>query len=584
MKVCVEDYKKRYIKEGMERADILVNRELPVTEKNAYLEFFKSGNRLVYEKPYFAKREFLTVLGTLISIEKDVVKYGYAIKAEYVVKLLDVLEDILNEKTWVLPAHGTVGHIEGKTNSLDLFALETQGSVFEILYLIRNNNYICSIYDKRYKEIKNTAKTVFFEKIYKVYTKNEPGWWETAKMNWGAVCGANIYISCHYAKKFGFISDDEFEKLLPRMENTMKCYINGFGNDGACLEGSDYYKYGMEYFLAFLELYKENKGREKFEFENVALYLQKTYLQNKMSINFSDCSICSKMKYGMMAYMSSLYDKVALPSDFFYKDESKYILKYDKEMCEVYGGDECHRFLPAYRNYYFTDRYKEYLRCLEKEKDDYFCDAQIYVKRDKNVSFYIKGGNNDEPHNHNDIAGFGLIVNGEEIFCELGAGEYTKDYFGSQRYKDLHTSSLGHNVPKIDGMEQICGKEASAEEFRVGKNSVYISFARAYGIKEKKVTRYVKFEDKKILIKDEIEAGEVTERFILKKEPVITQEGFIINTKKTKVMVKCSTGHVTYEAVYVNNHFGEKEKVYITKVKYFGKKAIKSIEIYVNIL
>ena len=62
-------------------------------------------------------------------------------------------------------------------------------------------------------------------------------------------------------------------------------------------------------------------------------------------------------------------------------------------------------------------------------------------------AFAIKGGNNGEPHNHNDVGSFLYFIGEEEIISDLGAGEYTKAYFGPERYSVLCCSSRGHSVP-----------------------------------------------------------------------------------------------------------------------------------------
>ncbi|NUT40465.1 MAG: hypothetical protein HOV86_10800 [Thermoactinospora sp.] len=81
-------------------------------------------------------------------------------------------------------------------------------------------------------------------------------------------------------------------------------------------------------------------------------------------------------------------------------------------------------------------------------------DAQILVLRTPGACFAAKGGHNDEPHNHLDLGHFVLRLNGETVLDDLGAPEYTRDYFGEDRYKVLQASALGHSVPVINGSTQ----------------------------------------------------------------------------------------------------------------------------------
>jgi hypothetical protein len=78
------------------------------------------------------------------------------------------------------------------------------------------------------------------------------------------------------------------------------------------------------------------------------------------------------------------------------------------------------------------------------------------------IAFSAKGGNNDEPHNHNDLGHFILHLGGESLLADLGAGVYTRQYFGPERYAALHTGSQGHSVPVINRQTQRAGSAYAA--------------------------------------------------------------------------------------------------------------------------
>ncbi|MEJ2748902.1 MAG: heparinase II/III family protein, partial [Anaerolineae bacterium] len=80
----------------------------------------------------------------------------------------------------------------------------------------------------------------------------------------------------------------------------------------------------------------------------------------------------------------------------------------------------------------------------------------------KTIAFSAKGGHNAEPHNHNDLGHFILHLGGESLLADLGAGVYTRQYFGPERYEALHTGSQGHSVPVINGMGQGNGRSYTA--------------------------------------------------------------------------------------------------------------------------
>ncbi|MFR6332585.1 MAG: hypothetical protein ACLUOI_29915 [Eisenbergiella sp.] len=76
-----------------------------------------------------------------------------------------------------------------------------------------------------------------------------------------------------------------------------------------------------------------------------------------------------------------------------------------------------------------------------------------------------KGGNNGESHNHNDVK---LPASGgdEMLLTDLGAGEYTRDYFSEKRYEILCNHSFGHSVPVIDGKGQKEGTEYACSHLK----------------------------------------------------------------------------------------------------------------------
>ncbi len=92
--------------------------------------------------------------------------------------------------------------------------------------------------------------------------------------------------------------------------------------------------------------------------------------------------------------------------------------------------------------------------------------AQWYIANARSgVGFACKGGHNAESHNHNDIGHFIYEADGTFFFTDLGAGEYTKEYFGKGRYDILCNNSFGHSVPILNGQGQGTGREFYCDRF-----------------------------------------------------------------------------------------------------------------------
>lgn len=100
------------------------------------------------------------------------------------------------------------------------------------------------------------------------------------------------------------------------------------------------------------------------------------------------------------------------------------------------------------------------------------------------VGVALKGGHNNEPHNHNDLGHFMIYVNGVSMLSDIGAGHYSKASFNADRYQMLSNGSHGHSVPLIGGCVQEQGADAFARVISFkhrGKQSEYqLNLTHAY--------------------------------------------------------------------------------------------------------
>ena len=108
--------------------------------------------------------------------------------------------------------------------------------------------------------------------------------------------------------------------------------------------------------------------------------------------------------------------------------------------------------------------------------DTYFPDLKVMVLRDsenpaEGTFFAMKGGHNDESHNHNDVGQFILYRNGKPVIIDAGVGEYTKQTFSPDRYKIWSMQSLYHNLPSFDGVGQVNGARYASKDEKYDKDA-----------------------------------------------------------------------------------------------------------------
>ncbi len=128
------------------------------------------------------------------------------------------------------------------------------------------------------------------------------------------------------------------------------------------------------------------------------------------------------------------------------------------------------------------------------ELRSYFSNTGVLTVRPGNSSLNmgvaIKGGNNNEHHNHNDIGSFSIVVGDEVLMGDPGIIPYTSKTFSPERYTYKTIASYGHPVPLVAGKEQIPGATAQAivgsTNFTDQTDELVMDIASAYPVKELK--------------------------------------------------------------------------------------------------
>lgn len=543
-----------------EQVELLANQmreeAMPKLTEELFALFETTGNRLKYEEVYFRRRKFLAVYGMAAYIFK---------RREDVQKLEAVLSDICEEECWALPAH-----VNRKADSnwryvVDLFSSETAQTLAEIVTLVNGalpaqNRLPETLCERVRAEIRKRVLKPFFQtKWY--------GGWECSDHNWNAVCAGSIGSACIY-----LMEKNEKEQLnlyLERLCHSLTFYLGGFREDGACMEGIGYFTYGMTYFIGFAEqLLRYSNGTINLfaneKLRKIAEFQQKTYFSSGQTVSFSDGDKQAKFRMGLTSYLAGQYDTVRIPAE---------------ELACDFESDNCYRFMGLMRDYLWTKDNAEVCEteCGKESKivarHDILPEAQWSICESKNrIGFAIKGGDNGEPHNHNDIGSFLYLMAEEQLIMDLGAGEYTKEYFSTGRYEILCNSSRGHSVPQINGGLQKDGRQYKASAFLAdGAGTTKIEFAGAYEDGAmKSLTREATFslEDGCLLITDIVEG--LQEQIVITEQLVTQGNVSCKDNNKLCIRGKVSSCEIQFSETPENlrvleeihsNHEGEPETV-----------------------
>ncbi|WP_161406962.1 heparinase II/III domain-containing protein [Paenibacillus silvestris] len=538
---------KQHIKEIREEGDKLLEETMPELTHSLFRLFSTTGSRREYELVYFRRRNRLTTFGLLAWLD--------GADSPYMDALSDTIGSILDEYTWCLPAHILHGPemrsaaeeqyaAEGLVNrsaeafTIDLFAAETAFALSEISALL--GAALPGLLRVRIRE-------EVLRRILRPFVTQAPSHWETATHNWASVCGGSIAAAAIYTLQ----DADELAAVLVRAFPALASYLSGFEEDGACTEGYMYWQYGFGYFTYAADLILRRTGGavnwfQADKVQQIALFQQKTFLHGRKVVNFSDSQGEAGIFMGLSGYLKQLYPEMEHP---------------ELALRAGFRDDHCSRWAPALRNLLWSE--EDAQGSAWQTAAYYLPDAQWLVSRQLQEQgayvFAAKGGHNNEPHNHNDIGHFILYAQGETLLPDLGSGQYSRKYFGPERYEILCNGSQSHSVPIIDGLYQAAGAEHRAEVRTFSSNEEQDVFAleisSAYGTDKltELVRRFIwsKTEPPTLEVTDNYEFAQaptaVVERFMAWHRPLQAEDGRILIAASPEAKVFLAYDHDLFD-------------------------------------
>jgi hypothetical protein len=476
-----------YLREVDEEARSARARSIAVLPFSAYRKFDDEGERRAFEELYFERRRALAALGLASWL------WG---RGEDLAALADLVWAICDEYAWALPAHlgGSSldpGRLDGRepagarageathAETIDLFSAETGFALAEMTALLGG---------RLEPIVACRARREVERRVLRPFLARAGSWpWEVMRNNWCAVCAGSIGAAALYLEG----DPERLDAILARVLPTLERFLSSFPEDGACLEGLGYWTYGLGFFAAFAELLGRHSGGKVDllagdKLRRIAAFQSKAYLTDRLSAAFADGSPRERYRIGLAAFLEARFPEAAPPP---------------RALAAPFRHDHYGRWALSLRDLLWTAAEGAQRPAASEGGADgsagpsgsdaaavsWLPDAQWLVcpsRGEGRLGFAAKGGHNDEPHNHNDSGSFQLVSGNTQFIAELGAGEYTRDYFGEARYTILCASSLGHSLPIIDGRGQEAGGERRARSVECsvdgGRARLAMDIASAY--------------------------------------------------------------------------------------------------------
>lgn len=461
---------KAYIK----TAETYLNYEWPGLPATKSLLIERTGDRDEYQAISFKKRE---VLGTLLLAEIA------ENKGRFIDQIINGVWSICEESFWGVPAHlpktkELSGLIDVSQPFVELFSAETATFLAWVDYFVGDKLDAVSpqIRKRIYLETNNRIFQPLMTRYHGFMGANADG---RRPNNWNPWICSNWLNAVLLLEKDGQKRSETIAKILGVLDQ----FLNPYPQDGGCDEGPGYWGAAAASLYdnisllnlatndGFTYVFKDEKVR------NMGKFIYRAQISPLYFVNFADAS----PKPGMAADMIYRFGKDIQDAD---------MMKFGAYYRLPGSGSSgrAHYF----RNFFalfIQNEYQAAVQGLPLPKDTWLPDLQVMIARDKEGStdgFFVaaKGGNNDESHNHNDIGNYVVYYNGLPLLIDVGSGTYTRKTFSDKRYEIWYNCSEYHNLPTINGKNQLPGAsfKAGNVSFKTGKDfsSLSLDISKSY--------------------------------------------------------------------------------------------------------
>ena len=463
------------VKGIIEKAEEDLTAPIPMLTLSLYRDYLERGSTTAYGAPYRAGM----IMATRLFIAELVCDNG-----KYIDKLADVLWAMLDESTWVLPEHtvhtpspATQRHkVPGAVGDKYPHGLEL-GACYRAALIALIHHFMKEKLDNISPLISERIVYELKERIVEPYLKYQFSWMGVAGNkvnNWCPWNVSNILFTVALVEEDMAKREKAVELSLQYLDN----FINWYPEDGGCDEGPTYWNAAAACLFDALELLDDITDGYIDIFDEPLIkamgeYEARVNICDNYFINFADSGATASLNADMLRRFGT-------------RCHSDIIVSLGDSMSK--RRDWLNTSFP-YRTF------RSLVTPLSESKDfkpravlsTYFPNLKVMALRDsetpdEGIFFAMKGGHNNESHNHNDVGSFIVYKDGRPVLIDAGVGEYTRQTFSSERYQIWSMQSLYHNLPAFDGVGQHNGlKYASKNElFDPEKRSLSVDLTDAY--------------------------------------------------------------------------------------------------------
>lgn len=444
---------------GWQRVDARLDRaelaavgeaDFPALTASLWQDYGRTGNRTRFEARYFTRREQLNSLVCLAGATGEISD-----------ALVDRLWALLEESAWWVPCHDTAAHDrqvlpQADDPVVDLFAAQTGAQ----LALVRH--VLAPGLDEIAPLLSARIAAEVERRIITPYLARDDWWWlgqvDHPINNWNPWINLNTLIATLLV-----VQDPQRRlELVRRIVHSLDAYLADMPTDGGCTEGQGYWAVAASKVVDAVVILDEVTGGSLAattlpQIVASARYPVAMHIADRAMVQHADGNArCDQNPQLLYRYGRAVDDTDLQRFALFLRDRpierGTGLANLWDRLCELFD----HEF---HDQPVGTD--------APYPAVSWFATTEVLAARERSGSpdglfLAVKGGHNEEDHNHNDVGSFSIALDGRPLVIDAGVNDYTAQTFGPDRYALWTMQSGWHNLPRINGQDQQPGERFRA--------------------------------------------------------------------------------------------------------------------------
>ena len=442
----------------------------PAVTLSQRLDFARIGSRRVFEAPYFERRKRLAAAA---------LAHAASPEQRWADAVLDGTGLLLEEMSWCLPAHER--QQAGRPRLLpdpddpvvDLFAAETA-------VLLAWVHYLHPGVLEQVPGLPQRVSGAVEDRVLRPYAQGaRESWWFASMSNWNVWITANVLTTATLLRARPEVT----EPLLRTGLESLEGYRQRVPADGGCTEGIMYWWRSAACLFEAVEVlgWSDPGGAARA---------------------LADPLLAAMARYPLITHLggpwwASVGDGVARvpdPGPGIDKDQHPPALWH--RFARATGEEQAaalaaslDRSLPLNQSLgrlvvalFDHDWHAAPVAAAPEPRSTWLPHTQLFAapSAQHDLRVVVKGGHNDEPHNHLDVGSMIVACHSEPVLIDAGTGQYSAASFSAGRYEAWFTQSSYHCLPEVNGTGQGIGSQFHARVLTAGAGQLELDLAPAY--------------------------------------------------------------------------------------------------------